>query len=199
MFMPSRVITWVSSLALGAVLIGGGVWLFTDWQESSENSWLFSHTADAGSLEKQSDGSYRLTLTGIDPHVMAFTDRPARATRIIGIQALADAWDELFASAPPNAVLVEHGSNGEADSVVLELTSPEVKGNSITFTAQVLDAEKAQGMSGLVGTLHAEVPSSFSQASLFIDDVSCDPEAVSESNACSNVFAYTFIPFDSDF
>lgn len=193
--MPRRAIAWISLLALGALLIGSGVWWFIDRQDSAESSWLFSHTADGGILEEQSDGSYRLTLTGIDPHVMAFTDRPARDTQIIGIQALADVWNELFASAAPNAVLVEHNSQGEADSVVLELSSPEVVGDSITYSAQVLKDENAQDLSGLVGTLHLEIPSTFNEASLFIDDVNCAPSA--DPARCLS--APTFIPFDSSF
>jgi hypothetical protein len=200
--MSQRAITWISSLALGAVFIGGGVWWFIDSQDSKgseDGSWLFSHTADKGTLEQQSDGTYRLTMSGIDPHVMAFTDRPARDTQIIGIQALADSWDELFASAPPNAVLVEHNAQGEADSVVLELTSPEVEGDSITFSAQVLDEKKAQGVSGLAGTLHSEAPSTFNEASLFIDDIECPPDADPTDACFMLVYTSTFVPFDSSF
>lgn len=185
MSMSSRVIAWISSLALGAVLIAGGVWWFTDRDDATEPTWLFSHTADAGTLEEQSDGSYLLTLTGIDPHVMAFTDRPFRDTQIIGIQALADGWDELFESSPPNAVLVEHDSAGEADSVALVLTSPTVSGDSLTFSAQVLTDEAAAEASSLEGTLHAAPPATFEEASVFIDNVSFNP--------------MVFIPFDSSF
>jgi hypothetical protein len=196
--MSRRAITWIFTLAISAVIIGGGVWFFTDRQDSADSSWLFSHTADGGTLEAQPDGSYRLTLTGIDPHVMAFTDRPVRDTQVIGIQALADAWDELFESAPPNVVLVEHNSQGEADSLALELTNPEVRGDSITFSAQVLDEEGAQGVSGLVGTLHSDVPSTFNEASLFIDDIDCPPDS-GPTSACVLVYTSTFVPFDSSF
>lgn len=196
--MSRRAITWITSLALGAVLIGGMVWWFTDHQESSTSSWLFSHTADGGTLEEQPDGSYRLTLTGIDPHVMAFTDRPARDTQIIGVQALTDAWDELFESAPPNAVLVEHDSQGEADSLILELTNPEIDGGSLTFSAQVLNDERAQDVSGLVGTLHSATPNTFNEASLFIDDIDCPPDS-GPTSACMLVYQNTFVPFDSSF
>lgn len=186
--MSSKVIAWISSLALGAVLIGGGVWWFTGRATAEEPTWLFSHTADGGTLEEQSDGSYLLTLTGIDPHVMAFTDRPVRDTQIFGIQALADGWNELFESSPPNAVLVEHNAQGEADSVVLVLSNPQVSGDELTFSAQMLTDEAAAEATSLEGTLHSAAPASFEEVSVFIDDV---------SNTL--VYASTFIPFDSSF
>ncbi len=196
--MSRRSITWMTSLALGAVLIGGGVWWFTDRQDAEDSSWLFSHTADGGAIEQQPDGSYRLTLTGIDPHVMAFTDRPVRDTQIMGIQALADSWDELFANAPPNAVLVEHNSQGQADSLVLELTSPQVEGDSLTFSARVLDNESAQGVRGLIGTLRSDIPSTFDEASLFIDDINCPPGS-GPTSGCMLAYTSTYVPFDESF
>ncbi len=90
-----------------AVAIAGATWWTIDRGQDQNPSWLFSHTASAGTLLKQSDGDYTLTLTGIDPHVMAFTDRPVRDSVIVPATDLIAAWPGLFADSPPNAVLVE--------------------------------------------------------------------------------------------
>lgn len=186
--MERRSSAWIAGLAVVAIVIAGGTWIMIDRGGSEEDaepigdpvadeapSWLFSHTADAGTLTENPDGTYELTLTGIDPNVMAFTDRPDRQTAIIGADHLVDGWPSIFADSAPNAVLVEHTPDGATDSLVLVLTEPRLEDRTLSFTADVLEDEAhPSGLDGMVGEPHATPPSSFSAASLFIDDVNMD-------------------------
>jgi hypothetical protein len=138
-------------------------------------SWLFSHTADSGTLTPRADGTYDLALNGIDPNVIAFTDRPDRQTSIIEVAHLVEAWPAMFADSPPNAVLVEHDPAGTSDSLVVVLTEPRLEGTTLTYRAAVLDEEDhPDQVTGLVNSAHAEPPASFSTVSMFIDDVNLD-------------------------
>ncbi len=138
--------------------------------------WLFSHTSEGGTITPGPDGTVVLTLTGIDQHVVAFTDRPDRRSEIIDVRALVMAWPSMFADSAPNAVLVEHEPNG-TDSSVLELTEPRLDGSTLTFTAKVLEVEAAEGPTVTAADQADPTmpPASFRAASLFIDDV--DPSA----------------------
>lgn len=144
----------------------------------SDADWLFSHTSDGGTISPGADGTVVLTLTGIDEHVVAFTDRPDRQSEILDVGSLVAAWPSLFADSAPNAVLVEHDPSG-TESSVLELTDPVLDGTTLRFTARVLEVEAADGLtSPTTGDATdgaaagpASPPATFRAASLFIDDV----------------------------
>lgn len=186
----SRIAGWGLAITVAALVIAVGLWWTLGQGRDEGPNWLFSHTATAGTLIEKADGSYTLTLTGIDPHVLAFTDRPARDSAIVPASALVDAWPTLFASSPPNAVLVEHEATGDANSVVMTLTNPrlttfETAGSAsadmatLTFDAVVMSSEFPENLKRLTRGIH-EVPlSTFANASLFIDDVTApDPTTV---------------------
>ena len=170
------------ALVAFAAAIAGATWWTFDRSQDQNPSWLFSHTASAGSLVKQSDGNYTLTLTGIDPHVMAFTDRPIRDAVIVPAGELIVNWPTLFADSPPNAVLVEHNPSGNTDSVVLTLTNPRLTTPAtasatsadtatLTFDAALITTEHPANLKRLARGLHKTPPAAFANASLFIDDV----------------------------
>ncbi len=139
--------------------------------DDSDADWLFSHTSDGGTIAPGPDGTVVLTLTGIDPHVVAFTDRPDRQSEILDVATLVMAWPSLFAESAPNAVLVEHEPSG-TDSSVLELTDPVLDGTTLRFTARVLEVEAADGPTAAdASSTSPAPPASFRAASLFIDDV----------------------------
>ena len=154
-------------------LIAVGVFVFRFAPQGSSDAtaspnWMFSHTSASGTFTDNHDGTYLLTLNDADRDVTAFTDRPNRETAIIPIVALANRWSQLFKDAPPNAVLVEHDSSGQADSIVVELTTMAVRGTTATFTARILTAQQRP---------YSTPPARFSEVSLFIDDVSRDASA----------------------
>lgn len=152
------------------VIIGVGFWIF-ERNEAPSASWLFSHTADGATLEEKADGGYTLTMTGIDPHVMAFTDRPEQDASILDAQSLVQLWPKMFADAAPNAALVEHSASGENDSVVLTLSNPELAGDQLTFDASLITEEHPVDLARLTRGIHTTPPSETGAVSLFIDDV----------------------------
>ena len=138
--------------------------------DADDADWLFSHTSAGGTITPGPDGNVVLTLTGIDEHVVAFTDRPERQSEILDVATLVMAWPSLFADSAPNAVLVEHDPTG-TESSVLELTDPQLDGTTLRFTAKVLEVEAKQGPTATDPATAPAPPASFRAASLFIDDV----------------------------
>jgi len=168
-----------SSTAFGVTLaLAFGVaagWLLGGGEQgdinASQESWLFSHTADAGEIRERADGSLELVLRSFDERVTAFADRPFRDAKIETVEWLVSAWDDLFAESAPNAVLVEHDPDGVAKSVVVELSSPRLSGGELTYAVTVLDAIPEGRLARVAGESHENPVRSFRAVSLFIDDV----------------------------
>jgi pentapeptide repeat protein len=141
--------------------------------EEQEIGLLFAPTAERGTMEPI-DGTSRfeLTLSGTNPQVVWFSDRPARQMGQIPIAEFADAWEGYgFVKDPPNAALAILGADESEDTVVVELGSPEFdeKRNTLSFPAEVL-GEATGKLSHLAADVDQQVAESFGPASLFIDD-----------------------------
>ena len=168
-----------SSTAFGVALaLAFGVaagWLLGGGEQgdlnASQESWLFSHTADAGEIRERADGSLELVLRSFDERVTAFADRPFRDAKIETVEWLVSAWDDLFAESAPNAVLVEHDPDDLAKSVVVVLSSPRLSGGELTYAVTVLDAVPEGRLARVAGESHENPVRSFQAVSLFIDDV----------------------------
>lgn len=98
----------------------------------------------------------RLTLTGVSPATLFFTDRPERIAGNMSTARFVPFWSEgadSFQSDPPNADLsvIE---NGALRQTVVVLKDPELAGEDLSYTVEVLKGE---------------MPASASEASLFID------------------------------
>ena len=81
------------------VVIGLTAWITSNRStdaSSSAPSWLFSLSSDAGSMKKNADGSYLLTLTGADDAITAFTDRPVRDTAVVPLGRAVIAWPQVL-------------------------------------------------------------------------------------------------------
>lgn len=165
--------TWILISVL-AIALAASVVAISAWERrpSSETSWLFTHTSDTGSLASKSDGTFTLTLSGISPRVIAFSDRPERDATIISTAGLIHTWPTLFKDSAPNAVLVEHLADGDTRSLPLTLLNPKVSTDTITFDARPMVGELPARISEITGTRHSNLPSRFSNVSLFIDNVS---------------------------
>lgn len=118
----------------------------------SDATWLFIETADG----MQFDGTV-LTLNGVAPAMVMFTDRPHRNAEAVPLQAFVEAWtkggDKSFRADPPNAgvtTLVD----GKFQVATVELSEPSLDGTTLTFNAKALE-----------GT----VPGAGGQTSVFID------------------------------
>jgi hypothetical protein len=112
---------------------------------------LFAQSAAGMSYQ---DG--RLTLNGIAPTTLMFSDRPQRVTGHVPTEEFLDAWgdgDNSFADDPPNAVLSIF-SEDEVNDVVVVLQNPTLDAGSLSYQVEILDGE---------------MPASGGASSLFID------------------------------
>lgn len=160
--------SWIV-VALAAIVFGaGGFAIGASMQGSSASkteasNWLFSQTADAGSISPNGDGTWSLTLTDVDPVVLGFTDRPLRDAQAGTVERLVEAWPAMFGDSNPNGVVVAHNAQGETNSAVVELMDPQLDGSTMTYMVRVLTNE---GGPAAPGTSY-----DFEQVSVFIDDV----------------------------
>lgn len=181
--MSAKAFTWsVAAAVLLVASVGVFVWSLGERQDDTP-SWLFSQTSNSGSLQDMGDGTVVLTLNDIDAHTIGFTDRPDRDSAILMTKDFVESWPTMFADSAPNAVLVEHRPDSEANSVILTLENPTLAGSTLTFDAIVLNEEVPQSVAKHAGTLHPTPPERFEAASLFIDDVPC--EADESTGTCS--------------
>jgi hypothetical protein len=144
-----------AAAVLGTVLLSGPVLAdpaATAKAAGKDASWLFIQTAESA----QFDGK-TLTLKNINPSVVMFTDRPARAAEAIPTAAFLASWDKggakSFQSDPPNAGLTML-VDGKLQTATVELKLPHLEGTTLTYAVRVLK-----------GTL----PPTGSTGSLFID------------------------------
>ena len=114
---------------------------------------LFVQTSKSMSFDPKTS---TLTLVGISPVTTFFTDRPERRAGGMTTAEFVPFWGEgkdSFAKDPPNADLsiIE---NGKLQQAVVELTNPVLKGDTLTYTVNVIKGP---------------VPARGSNASVFID------------------------------
>jgi hypothetical protein len=121
-------------------------------------SWLFIQTAQKITFDGKT-----LTLSGVDPSVVMFTDRPKRAAETIPTATFLKSWDDggkgSFQSVPPNAGLTSI-VDGKLQTATVELKQPHLDGTTLTFQARVLEGTP---------------PASGGTSSVFIDGGQCGP------------------------
>ncbi len=120
-------------------------------EEHEKPQFLFVQSAEGVTY---ADG--RLTLTGISPITILFSDRPERLAGHMATTDFVPFWGEgadSFKSDPPNATLaVVEG--GTMDNVVMTLRNPRLAGRDLSYEVEVLEGKP---------------PASGGAASLFID------------------------------
>jgi hypothetical protein len=101
---------------------------------------LFVMNAHGASLQGQT-----LTLAGVSPTSIVFADRPVRAAGHLPTEALLDEWTTGdFAKDAPNATVSVLSKDGvSAHDVVVELRSPRLEGDRLTFDVRVLEGDLA--------------------------------------------------------
>jgi hypothetical protein len=113
--------------------------------------YLYVQTAHSVSYR---DG--KLTLHGVGPTTLFFSDRPDRIAGHGTTGEMVKTWsqgEDSFASDPPNATLSILG-DATIDDVVVELSQPVLSGSELTYSVRVLNGK---------------MPASGGTASLFID------------------------------
>ena len=101
---------------------------------------LFVMNAHGASLQGQT-----LTLAGVSPTSIVFADRPVRAAGHLPTEALLEEWTTGdFAKDAPNATVSVLSKDGlSAHDVVVELRSPHLDGDRLTFDVRVLEGDLA--------------------------------------------------------
>ena len=85
----------------------------------------------------------RLTLHGVAPTTLLFTDRPQRVTGHVPTEEFLDSWgdgENSFADDPPNAVLSTF-SEDEVNDVVVVLQDPALEADRFSYQVEILDGE----------------------------------------------------------
>lgn len=119
--------------------------------EKAKPNYLFVQTAAAAHLDDD-----RLTLSGLGPVTVYFSERPERKVGYLTYAEFIDTWKraaDSFASNPPNASLTFR-SSGKQQVVVVELTNASLADNELRYRVRLLK-----------GTL----PKRFGPTSMFID------------------------------
>lgn len=140
---------------------------------------LFVQLADSGTWAPNPDveGGYFLTLFGTGEQTLYFSDRPDRIVGAMPTDQFLDALGFTPAN-PPNAAVVVQTPEGAKDVLVVELfdpvysrTSGEESEETLTYSAIVLNAYTGNELAEWVPQADDDqLPSEFSNVSLFIDD-----------------------------
>lgn len=83
----------------------------------------------------------KLTLKGISPSTIYFSDRPQRIAGHMTVPGFLKEWDagkDSFAKDPPNATLSIFNDNGVQD-VVVEIMNPVLNGQDLSYDVRVLE------------------------------------------------------------
>jgi hypothetical protein len=101
---------------------------------------LFVQSAKGMTFDKVRNA---LTLTGVSPVTIFFTDRPERIAGNMKTARFVPFWSEgkdSFKSNPPNAdVSIIEGE--ELRQIVAELQDPMLKGDDLTYTVKILQGD----------------------------------------------------------
>jgi hypothetical protein len=92
--------------------------------------------------EVTSDGD-RVTLHGMSPATLYFSDRPQRVVGHLTTKQFVEEWgagEKSFADDPPNAVIsfVEKGDETPEDAIVV-LKNPVLESDTLTYTVELLE------------------------------------------------------------
>ena len=122
-------------------------------EDTKSVEYLYVQTAHAVTFQGD-----KMTLHGMSPTTLFFSDRPERIVGHRMTQELVQDWaegEDSFAKDPPNATLsILESDEGEIEDIVMVLQNPQLKGSQLTYTIKVLDGK---------------VPSHGGANSLFID------------------------------
>jgi hypothetical protein len=139
--MTTRRTLLVAAPASAATLVAGDSARAQNPQDSSKTAdFLFVQTAKGMVFDKP--GS-KLTLEGVSPVTLFFTDRPERVAGNMRTTTFVPFWSkgkDSFLSDPPNAdVSILEGA--QLRQVVVVLRDPVLQGGSLIYTVKVLQGE----------------------------------------------------------
>ena len=133
-------------------------------------SLLFVANGDAGTYTAGEGSGATLTVTGVDPDALFFTDRPDRDTGVITVTRMLNLLEESRNEGPPNAAIEILDDRAGDQVLALELaeTTYDPTTATLTFDAKRLDSVDG-GLEHLDDRLDEELPAQFGRVALFID------------------------------
>jgi hypothetical protein len=142
--------------------------------ENETTSYIFLQEGTNGSFVKDGSGNYTLTITGVIPYTVYFSDRPARDAGFAQMKQFINEFNFDPRDPPNAAVMLREGEEEDSDMIVVELTMPlydETKGTLI-YTASILtDYEfKSEWTKDLLSRADNSIPETFGAVFLVIDD-----------------------------
>jgi hypothetical protein len=150
--MVTRRTFLAATLAAPAVPLGS-VMAQAVKEQAKQADFLFVQTAKGMSFDKSTN---KLTLEGVSPITLFFSDRPERIAGNMKTAAFVPFWStgkDSFLSDPPNAdISVLEGD--KLRQIVVVLQAPALKGDTLTYTVKVLQGD---------------MPAKGSDVSVFID------------------------------
>jgi hypothetical protein len=136
-------------------------------EPAKQADFLFVQTAKAITFDKSTN---KLTLEGVSPITLFFSDRPERIAGNMKTAAFVPFWSkgkDSFLKDPPNAdVSILEGD--KLQQVVVVLQAPELKSDNLTYTVKVLQGE---------------MPAKGADVSVFIDIIGMPRTPVSYAGA----------------
>jgi hypothetical protein len=134
------------------------------------------HIAFACLVTAIADGFLAVTLSGFEPQINSFTDRPGLGAGITAAADFCDSCESLFIDSVPNSVLVEHLSEVSTDHLVATIHSPRLTDDGPQVRAVLLEGEQLpERLKQLIGKTHEETSTAFGVATLLIDSVGTCP------------------------
>lgn len=167
----ARLSICAAGVLLGSVVAAGvgGCERANRGAHAAEPSFLTVMQASRGTLVPTGKpNQYTLTLDGVAPQTVAFSDRPRRIAATVGTNRLLRAWSREFKGAPPNAALVLVNGRPDADTVVLALRRPRADGRKVRFPA-IRIPTPSEPIKVFQPTADPAIPRQFAASSLFVD------------------------------
>lgn len=134
---------------------------------------LFVQSASSGSLApvEGEAGRYTLTLRGVSPKTIYFSDRPERIAGQAEISAFLEGLG-FDPENPPNAALEILGAADSGGVAVVELRDPlwDAATASLTYDVRLLTDAEGDGTAFFSARAGEELSAEFGEAALFIDD-----------------------------
>lgn len=140
-------------------------------QNDTKERFMFVQTAHSGSFipVPGNENLYNVTLSGVSPTTIAFSDRPYRTVVQAPMQKFLDGLG-FSAKNPPNAAIEVLGAKEDEDVVVVELLNPvyDEANQTLQYTARILE-QPDHSYAEFNNRSDKKLPATFGPAAMFID------------------------------
>jgi hypothetical protein len=140
--------------------------------ETQDASYMFVQSANSGSFipVEGNESLYNLTLMGVSPQTIAFSDRPERIVGQVPMQKFLDGMC-FGPQNPPNAAIVILDAKEDEDVAVVELFNPlyDAANQTLRYTARILE-QANHSYAEFNERNDKKLPATFGPSAAFIDD-----------------------------